>query len=118
MKIIYLLFTLINTFNCDKNIKNIDLPACKSCIHYKPSLYNNDFTSTFNKCNKFGNKDIITNEIRYDFVDSCRNNESKCGLEGKYYEEEKNLKLKILKHNIISNFPFYFFILLVIKYLK
>ena len=95
MKILYLLFIFVNS---EKIIKNINIPACKNCIHYKPSYFTTDFTETFNKCDKFGNKNIITNEISYDFADMCRNDENKCGYEGKYFEQEKNIKLKIFTH--------------------
>ncbi len=115
-KTLYLLFSLVNS---NKIIKNINVPSCKNCIHYKPKLLDQDFTSTFNKCEKFGEKDIITDKITYKFADSCRNDETKCGFEGKYFEEEKNITLKILKHKIISNIPIIFiifsYIYLIIK---
>ena len=97
----------------DKIIKNINIPSCKNCIYYKPNNFNNDFTSTFNKCEKFGEKNIITDIITYNFADLCRNDESMCGNEGKYFEEEKNIKFKITKHKIISNFPYSLPILLL-----
>jgi hypothetical protein len=100
--ILYLLFSLVN---CEPIVKNINIPSCKNCIYYKPSNYNNDFTSSLNRCKKFGEKDIVTAEIKYDFADMCRKNEEKCGNQGKYFEEEKNIDLKILKHAIISNLP-------------
>jgi len=98
MKILYLLFTIINS---EKIIKNINIPSCRDCIHHKPSYYNTEFILPYNNCNKFGKKDIITNKISYDYIDNCRNDESKCGHEGKYFEEEKNIKLKIFIHQII-----------------
>jgi hypothetical protein len=45
-------------------------------------------------CKMFGKKDIVTDEINFDYTDDCRNNESKCGIEGKYFEEEENLIVK------------------------
>jgi hypothetical protein len=106
-KTLFLLFSLLNS---NKIIKNINVPSCKNCIHYKPKLLDQDFTSTFNKCEKFGEKDIITDKITYKFADSCRNDETKCGFEGKYFEEEKNIKLKLLKHKIITSIPYIFMI--------
>jgi len=102
MKILYLLFTIINS---EKIIKNINIPSCRNCIHYKPSYYSTDFTAPYNKCDKFGDKNIITNKISYDYVDICRNDENKCGHEGKFFEPEKNIELKIFTHQIISNIP-------------
>lgn len=102
MKILYLLFTIVNS---EKIIKNINIPSCKNCIHYKPSYSTTDFTASFNTCNKFGQKDIITNKISYDFAFMSRNDESKCGKKGKYFEPEKNIVLKIFTHQIISRIP-------------
>jgi hypothetical protein len=57
------------------------------------------------KCKKFGEKDIITDEITYDYADSCRKYENKCGNEGKYFEQDPDVDMKILKHTIVSNLP-------------
>jgi hypothetical protein len=111
MKLSFLSLCLINS---DKIIKNINLPSCKNCIYYKPDILHNDFTSTYNKCEKFGEKDIITDEITYNYADSCRSNENMCGNEGKYFEEEKNIKFKIAKYKIITNLPFSLPIILLV----
>jgi hypothetical protein len=100
MKVIYLLLTLINA---TKIIKNIDIPACRNCIHYKPSAYNSDFTASYNKCGKFGDKDIITDKISYDIAELCRKDELRCGSNARYFEKEPNINMKILKHTIVSN---------------
>ena len=102
MKILYLLFIFVNS---EKIIKNINIPSCRNCIHYKPSYSSTDFTASYNNCNKFGDKNIITNKISYDFADMCRKDENKCGHEGKYFELEKNIELKIVMHQIISRIP-------------
>ena len=101
MKHIYLLFSLVH---CERIIKNHHLPACKNCIYYQMTYYK-DFTHPFSKCEKFGEKDIITNEIKYDYADSCRTDDSKCGEEGEYFQEEKNINMKIWKHKIIRAMP-------------
>lgn len=110
--IFYLLFSIISS---NKIIKNMDFPSCKNCIYYKPNLMDRDFTSSLNKCEKFGVKDIITDKITYNYADSCRNDETKCGIEGKYFEEEKNINLKLIKHNIVTNIPY---ILIVFIFLQ
>jgi hypothetical protein len=102
MKILYLLLTIVNS---QKIIKNMNTPSCRNCIHYKPSYSTTDFTTFLNKCDKFGDKNIITNKISYDYADTCRRDEDKCGNVGKYFEIEKNIELKILTHQIISNIP-------------
>ena len=83
-----------------------NVPDCRNCVHFIPSKYK--FTTQFNQCKRFGKKylispvinfdkdtkqleyDFITNKITYDFADSCRKNNDKCGLEAKYYEEIEN----------------------------
>jgi hypothetical protein len=112
---LYLLFSLINS---NKLIKNIDLPSCKNCIYYKPNLLYRDFTSTFNKCEKFGVKDVVTDKITYNYADLCRNDETKCGIEGKYFKEEKNINLKLIKHYIIVNIPYILIVLMFFILIK
>jgi hypothetical protein len=95
MKSNYLLFSVlgyITEINSSKIIKNIVIPSCKNCIYFKPSGYITDSLST---CSKFGEKNIITDEIKYDFADYCRNNEKKCGIEGKFFERDSNINLTI-----------------------
>ena len=62
-------------------IKNIHYPACKDCIYFIP-----DESIMFSKCSFFGEKNIITGEIEYDFADLTRDNEKKCGINGTYYK--------------------------------
>ena len=94
----YLLLLL--AVNSEKKIRNINIPSCKNCIHYIPASYNFDFTSPYNRCENFGEKDIVIDKIKYDFSLSCRDDESKCGKEGKYFEEEKNVDMKIFIHKL------------------
>lgn len=95
-------------------IRNAGCPSCMNCVHFQPYIHNSDFASSSSKCTVFGNKDIITDTISYDYANSCRNDESKCGKEGKYFEQEPNLQAKILKHKFISNFANNLFTLSVI----
>jgi hypothetical protein len=114
IKLFYLLLPFIN---CTKNIKNINLPCCKNCVHYEPCFVDRRFISSLGKCTYFGEKDIITDTINYDYVSSCRNNENKCGENGKYFIEEKNIKLKILYHNIITTMPYFILFSVPIMYI-
>ena len=110
MNLVILLF--LSNFNYFINscpiIRNTNLPSCKNCIYYKPDVYGDEFSSKYSKCEKFGEKNIITDEIKYDYVDDCRSCESKCGLEGKYFEEEKDIDLKRLNHYLRSKLPIIF----------
>ena len=91
---------------CDQIIKNIHLPSCKNCRFFKPyTSMGSEFASSSGKCVKFGEKNLFTDEITYDYASSCRISENKCGEYGKYFEPEPNLNLKIVKHNIVSNLP-------------
>jgi len=106
----YLLFTVFfrpsTSIHPTNIIKNINIPSCKNCIHFEPSRYNIDSLS---RCNKFGEKNIITDEITNDFADSCRKDPEKCGFEGKYFvrETDMNLRIKGLKNHWNQNSPYY-----------
>lgn len=125
---LFLLFAATTTTTAEKTIRNLNIPSCKNCIHYKAVPYNFDFTSTYNRCEKFGEKDIMTDKIKYDFANLCRGDETQCGKEGKYFEEEENLDLKIFMHKFTYLFTFilplsslvilYFFILALPPYVK
>ena len=109
MKFSWLL--LLPIINCEKFLKNTNLPLCKNCIYYKPSIYF-DFESEFNECEIFDKKDDkkddkknnikndTKNIISYYPVELCRNNETKCGKEGKYFKKEKNVLFKKIKYII------------------
>lgn len=98
----YLTFLIIPLVNCEKIIKNMNVPSCRNCIYYKPESYSN-YDSHLSKCEKFGEKNIITDKIRFDYADMCRKDDSKCGYIGKYFEEEKNIKIKMFKHTLQEN---------------
>jgi len=87
-------------------IKNSDLPSCRNCIHFKPSFFTPEFDSSISKCANFGRKDVITDKVSYDYADLCRDDEKKCGLQGKYFEEDPNIVLKVLTHSLLSNSPY------------
>ena len=108
MKKLYLLFCLIKTN--DKIIKNLNTSSCKNCIYFQP--YRGEFDSDLSyisKCEKFGKKNIINDKITYEYADMCRMDESKCGIEGKYFVEEKNINLKIIKYKLLYNYHIYLF---------
>ena len=87
-----------------KFIKNIDVVSCRNCIHYKLDFYN-DYNSDSNKCIYFGTKNIQTSIIDYEQAISCRSDETKCGLNGLYFQENPNIELKIFINNLIKNIP-------------
>lgn len=72
-------------------IRDLEKPSCVECIYYKP-----DYTavSVFDKCTQFGGKDLHTGDILYDYADSVRRDETKCGKVGKYYKRDPSFKLR------------------------
>lgn len=93
-----------STTSFGKIIKNVNIPACRNCIHFKP--YDGDFTSPYSRCEKIGKKNIVTNVITYKFADECREDESKCGYLGKYFEEEPNIRFKTMKYFVVSKLKY------------
>jgi len=85
---------LFSSPSSEKIITNFNVNPCVNCVFYKPSPFRK-FGSEFSKCEKFGDKNIITGEITYFYADSCRNNQYKCGVEGKYFLQESEFKLKL-----------------------
>jgi len=85
---------LFSSSSSEQIIKNGNVNPCVNCVFYKPSKFRK-FVSEFSKCEKFGEKDIITGVINYSYADSCRNKQEKCGIEGKYFVQESNLKIKL-----------------------
>ena len=111
MRTIPFLYTLSHFAKSSQIIKNVNTPSCRNCIYYKPMPYSSDLVSPFNKCEKFGNKNIITSIVTYDFAEDCRRDETRCGKDGRYFELEPNMRWKELKHAIFSR-PFWSFIVL------
>lgn len=88
-------------------IRNFDFPPCKNCVYYRPSGFNH-FASPLNKCEKFGTKDVVTDEIAYNYTDICRSDEDLCGKSGKYHVKEPRFVLKRLKHAIFRPITFFY----------
>ena len=104
-----LLFSMVNG---RKMIRNIDINACKDCIYFKSSLFSS-ISDGLGKCEKFGTKNIISNEITYEYADLCRKDEDKCGEKGKYFEPENEVN-KMIKYNIFFHSPYGFIMLLTL----
>ena len=94
MKILNGIF-LLGTNVAATHIKNNCSPVCKNCIHYVPHSL-----EQYSTCKLFGTKEIVTGEIRLEDCRNCRNDETKCGLEGKYFYKEPHPRLKRLFYNI------------------
>lgn len=94
MKPMKQIIKVMNRFFSVSNIeKNINNNICAHCKFYKPNWYE-DFYSVSNKCSYFYIKDNYSGEIKYEYTSVCRADENKCGLNGKFFEIDPNLKRK------------------------
>ena len=65
-------------------IKNGNLPACSECKFLIPCKINeNNFITA--KCEKIGEKNILSGEITNYYIDICRKDPNLCGQNGKYF---------------------------------
>jgi hypothetical protein len=116
MIVIYLLF-LLPLLSYQKIIKNINYPSCINCVHYNANFINSEYGSTLNKCSHFGEKNIITDKIIYNYADICRENDSMCGIEGTYFVEEStlNLNMKLLAFYGKKYAPYFIILTIILK---
>lgn len=94
-----------NLLHLSPNIRNLKAPTCKTCVHMIPSKYTTAFSSPYNRCKKFGDKDLVSGEIVYYYANDCRKYKDYCGQSGIYYELEPNLDNKMTKHQF-TNYTF------------
>ena len=78
----------IRSFNMYSNnkefIKNINFPVCNQCVYFIPST--NPSTYNMDKCMKFGEKNIITGKLTFEYAEKCRDDPLKCGIDGGYFK--------------------------------
>lgn len=63
------------------NVTNLNSHVCINCIHFIKFTHGNQL----DKCSYFGNRDLVTGDITYEWASVCRIRESKCGESGKYF---------------------------------
>ena len=77
-------------------IENIKPPTCANCVHFMKYSYihssRGDVNQELGKCKLFGEKNLVSGIITYDYASVCRISEKKCGIEGKHYEEKGRKK--------------------------
>jgi hypothetical protein len=85
MKMIKYILLLTSIYGL--NINNIDKPKCINCKHFirADSSYRNTYDGL---CGFNGDSNLIIKEISYEKANDCRKDESKCGLNGKNFEED------------------------------
>ena len=67
-------------------IYNINVPNCIDCIHFQKKHWIN-YES---KCKYFGEKNVITGIIDYEYAADCRSDDKKCGIEGKHFQKYRS----------------------------
>jgi hypothetical protein len=82
MKLLKMLLSL-------SSIKNGDLPVCKDCKYLIPCpIDEKNFITA--KCQKIGEKNILSGEINNYYIDVCRKVPTLCGQNGKYFVPKDN----------------------------
>jgi len=88
-------FVILNRkFSTEKIfIRNTLLPICSKCVHFIEHTNNYPYDpipsdEKHGRCKKFGEMNLITGEIEYDFAKNCRSNTTKCGDFGLEYIEK------------------------------
>jgi hypothetical protein len=68
-------------------IKNKNSKLCINCIHFieDKSNYQPPDDTLYGKCKMFGEQNIITGEVENDLATMCRYDNTKCGINGKYF---------------------------------
>ena len=71
-------------------IRNRELPICSNCLHFIEHTNNYPYDSIpsdekYGKCKKFGEVNLVTGVIEYDFARTCRLDMNKCGNSGVEY---------------------------------
>ena len=71
-------------------IKNKNSKLCINCINFIEDKTNYPYdtppdNTLYGRCKMFGEQNIITGEIKHDFASLCRYDNTKCGIDGKYF---------------------------------
>ena len=68
------------------SIRNKELPICSTCAHFIAPTHNYPYdpipSDADGRCKKFGEVNMISGAIEYDFASECRFNAAKCGTWG------------------------------------
>lgn len=74
-------------------IKNKDFKSCTGCAHFLEhstnypydSLPNDEKYEKYGKCKMFGEQNLVSGNVEYDYATWCRQDKYKCGIHGKYF---------------------------------
>jgi hypothetical protein len=68
-------------------IRNNTLLTCGQCVHsFYDTRDDHKCSSRLSKCILFGEKNLQHGRVEHDYTEVCRNDESKCGLNAKYFK--------------------------------
>ena len=84
---------LLKTKNFSSFIKYKDFPLCINCVHFIRHETNYPYDpppsdENYGKCKLFGKQNMVTGEINNEYAVLCRENEKKCGEDGKYFSNK------------------------------
>jgi len=65
-------------------------PSCVTCIHF---LNDSPENVAVGKCKLFGEKNLVTGKINYQFAEICRIKNNMCMSDGLYYKKNPHDKL-------------------------
>ena len=73
-----------------KFIRNVEFPICLHCVNFIEHVNNYPYDEMpndgiYGRCKKFGEVNLVTGSIDYDFATRCRADSTKCGSIGKEY---------------------------------
>ena len=94
MKLLHYIIFIIKIKNVELYfIKNQNKPICANCKFYIPT----------NKCSKFGEINIITNEHVYEEAIIVRNDDNKCGEDAIFFKQNYFKIITIPYYGIVEN---------------
>lgn len=73
------------------HVKKIIYPNCVDCKHFikAHSFLPRKTDTSFSRCSMFGTKDVVSGKIMNDYTDWSRQDNNRCGVEGKYFTPYK-----------------------------
>lgn len=76
-------------------ITNKGFKSCKNCIYFLEHKTNYPYDSVpndekYGKCKIFGEQNLVSGEIHPEYAVWCRQDNTKCGKDGNYYNEKRN----------------------------
>jgi hypothetical protein len=84
-----LLAIMYSAMCLSSKVTNMYYPTCKTYVYFLPYYQHPEKYYKLGKCKLFGNKNIVTGEIIYEYAAICRMNITPCNMTGNYHELAK-----------------------------